>query len=142
MTLLSDLIGQHTISLDNAERTGTVKGIVLDRNRIVAIDLGDDLAVAATSVRTFEGDVLTYEGDTVSAGEDQSINPIGYRVLDITGNEVGTIADLDISAVGDIETIILHSGDHLDGDRLRAIGTYAAIITTDLPTPTEPNAES
>ena len=60
MIHLNDLIGQQAVCLANAERTGTVRGIVLDNNRIVAVDIGES-TIEASAVRTFDGDVLTYD---------------------------------------------------------------------------------
>ena len=52
------------------------------------------------------------------------------------GDEIGRIDDLLITEAGVIETIVLDNGTSLAGSRLRAIGTYAAILSIDLPPPT------
>jgi sporulation protein YlmC with PRC-barrel domain len=134
---LSDLIGQQAVSLATAERTGTVRGIVLDGNRILAVDVGDT-TIDASSVRTFDGDVLTYDADGSAPTDRPATNPIGARVLDVHGDQLGLIDDIDITADGDIESIVLDSGDRLVGARLRALGDYAAIVSAELPPPTGP----
>ena len=137
MIRLRDLFGQQAMSLATAERTGTVSGIVLDRNRIVAVDIGGT-TIPAAAVRTFEGDVLTYDSTSGDPLDRASINPIGKRVLGVDGDELGTIDDLEISASGSVDSVVLDSGDRIVGSRLQAIGTYAAIIAADLPPPVGP----
>ena len=132
MIRLHDLIGQQAISLASAERTGTVKGLVLDGNRIVGVDVGD-MMINASAVRTFEGDVLTYDTDTPFVIDKASINPAGCRVLDVRGDQLGTIGDLEITATGEIETVVLEDGERIGGERLLAIGGYAAIVAADAP---------
>ena len=56
------------------------------------------------------------------------VDPRGARVLDLDGDQVGTLADLTISADGVIDSIVLDMGLELRGSRLRSIGTYAVII--------------
>ena len=49
------------------------------------------------------------------------------------GDEIGSIADLEISADGRVETILLTDANTVAGGRLRAIGSYAAILNVDIP---------
>jgi len=58
---IAQLFGQPAVSLVDAERTGTVTGLRFDGNRIAAVDIGDGRIIPAETVRTFEGDALTYE---------------------------------------------------------------------------------
>ena len=136
MIHLSELIGQDAIALGTATKTGTVRRLILERDRIVAVELSDSV-IPADSVRSFEGDVLTYDEKTIiTYGDRVGVDPRKLRVLDMNGDEVGSIADLEISADGHIETIVLADGDAIAGGRLRAIGSYAAILNVDLPPPT------
>lgn len=48
-------------------------------------------------------------------------------------DEIGSIADLEISADGRVETIVLTDANTVAGGRLRAIGSYAAILNVDFP---------
>ena len=61
MILLSQLLGQESVALGSARRTGSVKGIVLDGRRITGVELSDGL-ITADAVRSFEGDVPTSRG--------------------------------------------------------------------------------
>ena len=137
MIRLSQLLGQDAVALGTAARTGTVKGIGIDGSRIVNVQLSD-MTIAATSVRSFEGYVLTYyeTKSTAVPMDAASLDPRGTRALDMQGDEIGRIDDLLITEAGVIETIVLDNGTSLAGSRLRAIGTYAAILSIDLPPPT------
>jgi len=127
MINLSQLLGQEAISLSTADKHGTVKGIGLRGNRIVAVELSDR-TIDATCVRSFDGDVLTYD----EAPEIQpSVRTGDIRkslVLDMDGDALGSITDAAISAEGLIESLELDSGQRIDGTRLRATGSYATIV--------------
>lgn len=142
MIQLSELIGHDTVDVATAESKGRLKGIGLAGNRIVTVRIGDEV-MAATAVRGFDGDVVTYDASGVVPYDasgvvpdgplpaDQQPNPgdpRGSRVLDVHGDQLGTLSDLTISDDGVVDTILLEGGHALQGSRLRAIGTYAAIV--------------
>ena len=56
----------------------------------------------------------------------------------MNGDALGTISDLGIAADGAVDSIVLDSGATLTGRRLRAVGSYAAVIGGELPPPTGP----
>jgi len=139
MITLSSFIGQQAIALGTAANTGTVKGVAIEHDRVIAVALSDGL-IPASAVRSFEGDVVTYDESagaftgSVSAGD-----PRGTRVLDMAGDGHGHLADLNINADGSIEAILLDTGESVPGRRLRVIGSYAAILADDeLPPPSGP----
>ncbi len=138
MITLHQLIGQPAVSLATAEKTGTVKGVVVDRNHIVAIDIGDK-TVDARGVATFDGDAFTYDPDHLppDGGGRNAVNPIGRRVLTVTGEPLGTIEDLHVASDGTIERLLIDGDRTIEGTRLQTIGSYAAIVdTAELPPPT------
>ena len=136
MIRLSALIGQQGIALGTAATTGSVKGVAIDHDRIVGVQVGDEL-IASGAVRSFEGDVLTYDETAAGfSGTVSASDPRGKRVLDMDGDEHGQVADLAIDAEGRIDTVILDNGDTVAGSRLRVIGSYAAILADTLPPPT------
>jgi hypothetical protein len=139
MILLSDLIGQDAIALGTARRTGSVTGVVIEGSAIRAVHTSD-ATIPASAVRSFEGDVLTYDDTSavITHGDRHGLDPRKMRVLDMHGDELGAIADLEISADGSIERIVLGDGDSVAGARLRTIGSYAAILDVDLPPPSGP----
>jgi sporulation protein YlmC with PRC-barrel domain len=131
---LSRLVGQDAIALRTAAKTGTVKGIGLDGNRNVSVALSD-ATIPAAAVRSFEGDVLTYDDDHLAdVSPVRTDDPRGAHVLDMHGDGLGAIEDLIISADGVIETIVLTDTQTIEGARLRAIGSYA-IVTVEPPPP-------
>ena len=133
MILLSDLLGQKSLALGSAESTGSVKGIAVDGPRVSKLRVGDKV-IDADAVRSFEGDVLTYD-ESRGYGDSPTIDPRGILVLDMHGDSCGHLADLGLAADGEIETLVLDSGDTLPGSRLRVIGSYAAVLGVDLPPP-------
>jgi hypothetical protein len=133
---LSQLVGQKAIALGDASTTGVVKGIGIAGDQIVSVQLSD-CVVPATAVRSFEGDVFTYDEHAATKESDVTLlDPRGSRVLDMHGDGLGTIQDLAITESGRIDSILLSTGDAVPGSRLRAIGTYAAVLGVDLPPPT------
>jgi hypothetical protein len=123
---LTDLVGQPTVSLADAEPTGTVRGIVTDGDRIVAVHNGEGVIDAAV-IRSFEGDAVTYDGDLRAADRDAD-SPLGRRVLDVDGDELGRLADLEIDASGHVDVVLLDDGRTIAGTALRVIGSYAVIV--------------
>lgn len=95
---IGQLFGQPAVSLADAERTGTVKGLRFEGNRIVAIDIGDGRTIPADSVRTFEGDALTYEYD--AAATDRQVDDLAdAEPLDSSRDtDHPSSADLDVLA--------------------------------------------
>lgn len=65
---IAQLLGQPAISLRTAEQTGTVKGLRFEGDRVVSVDIGEERTIPVESVRTFEGDALTYETEPVPTG--------------------------------------------------------------------------
>ncbi len=137
MIRLSGLVGQPIVSLKSAEQTGKVKGVIVVGNRIVGIETGSD-PIDAAAVRSFDGDVLTFDPATTGSETIEGRDPLGARAVDVAGDELGTIKDLDIETDGTIVSLILADGRAIPGSLLRAIGSYAAIIATELPPPTVP----
>ena len=136
MIHLSSFIGQHAIALGSAATTGKVKAVAIEHDRIVAVELSDRV-IPASAVRSFEGDVVTFDESTADfAGAVPALDPRGKRVLDMAGDGHGHVADLAIGADGTIETVLLDTGEAVPGGRLRVIGTFAAILADELPPPT------
>ena len=127
MIRLTQLMGQNTIGLADAERTGRVSGVRVQGDRIVAVHTGDAL-IESASIRSFEGDAVTYDGTPSSAGDVKADDPRGRRVLDEDGDEIGRLSDLEIEPDGTITTVLLDDGRTLTGAQLRTIGSYAVIV--------------
>ena len=134
MIQLSELIGHDAIDVGTATTTGQVTGIGLAANRIASVGIGGE-CVDAAAIRGFDGDLVTYEPVAGEHGGAQPVpvDPRGSRVLDMHGDLLGTLADLTITNEGVVEVILLNDGYSLHGTRLRALGTYAAIVSTETP---------
>lgn len=126
MTRISQLIGQPTISLANAEQTGRVEGVEVEKGRVTGLRTSDGL-VATSDIRTFEGDAVTYDGSATPV-DTKSDSPLGRRVLSEDGDELGTLADLDITDDGTVTSMMLGDGRGIDGAGLQVIGSYAVIV--------------
>jgi sporulation protein YlmC with PRC-barrel domain len=130
MILWSKMFGHDVLDLESATKMGSVDGIVIDKQRIVAVGVSGKL-VAASAIRAFDGDVLTFDG-SVSSVPDGSIfatDQRGARVIDANGDLLGVVSDLSVSSDGIIETIVLDNHDVVNGNRLVAIGSYAAVVS-------------
>jgi len=126
MTRLSQLIGQPTISLADAEQSGRVEGVQIEQGRVTGLRTSDGL-VDTSAIRTFEGDAITYDGSP-TAVDSKADSPIGRRVLDEDGDELGRLADLDITDDGTVTSVLLDDGRGLEGSALQVIGSYAVIV--------------
>ncbi len=132
MIHLSALIGRNAMDVTTATTVGIVTGIGLTGDRITSVRVHGE-TIAATSVRGFDGDVLTYEPTVAAEGSVQPtpIDPRGSKVLDRHGDCLGTIKDLTITSEGVVEAVLLDDGHALHGSRLQVIGSYAAIVRVD-----------
>ncbi len=126
MTRLSQLIGQPTISLADAEQSGRVEGVEIERGRVTGLRTSDGL-VETSAIRTFEGDAVTYDG-TPTAIDSEADSPLGRRVLSEDGDELGRLADLDIADDGTVTSMMLEDGRGIEGSALQVIGSYAVIV--------------
>jgi PRC-barrel domain len=126
MIRLTQLMGQRTISLADAEHTGKVAGVRIKDSRVVGVHTGDGL-VDASEIRSFEGDAITHDGNPRPVDQ-KADSPLGRRVLDEDGDELGRLADLDIEADGTVTLVALDDGRTIEGQALRAIGSYAVIV--------------
>ena len=125
MILLSALIGQEAIALGTATKNGTVTSVATAADLIVAVGLSDR-SIRADAVRSFEGDVLTYDESSADVQTDCS-DPRGRTVLDTSGDAHGTLTDLQIAEDGRIETLVMNDGTTIEGNRLLAIGDYVVV---------------
>lgn len=126
MIRLSQLLGQPTISLADAEHTGKVTGVELVGSRVSGLHTGSGV-VDASSIRSFEGDAVTYDG-VPRLVDSKADSPIGRRILDEDGDELGQLADLELDADGSVSVVLLEDGRTLAGHTLRAVGSYAVIV--------------
>jgi sporulation protein YlmC with PRC-barrel domain len=141
MTLISDARGRQVVSTTTAATIGKIDQFVIDPHTqaIVAVTLkkadhGDTLrwsditAFGADAVTVSRADQLTDTPPDVAdlAGKEHHV--IGKRVLATTGDELGTVHDVEFDpATGAITALLLGSGK-VAASRLIAVGSYAVIV--------------
>jgi sporulation protein YlmC with PRC-barrel domain len=116
------------VALADAERAGTVRGIVVRGGQVIALDIGDHV-VPSSAIRDFEGDVVTFDAHAPVDDDvaDRATKVLGTPVLTHAGDRLGTVVDLQLDSAGRIEAVELKDRT-LPGDRLEVIGSYAAIV--------------
>jgi hypothetical protein len=130
---LSQLMGQRAVSLADAERAGTVRGVVVRGGKVVGVDIGD-YVVPSGAIRAFEGDVVTFDDHEPVDAElaQRATTVIGKPVLTHAGDGLGAVVDLHLDTSGRVEAVEL-ADRTLPGDRLEVIGSYAAIVADEPP---------
>jgi hypothetical protein len=133
MIRLSQLMGQRAVALADAERAGTVRGVVVRGGKVVAVDIGDHV-VPSSAIRAFEGEVVTFDDHEPFDVElaRRATTVIGKPVLTHAGDRIGVIVDLHLDTSGRVEAVEL-ADRTLPGDRLEVIGSYAAIVADEPP---------
>lgn len=142
--LFSDASGRNVVSTSTAETVGQIIDFVIDpqSHSLVALTLkktdhGDTLlwtritAFGADAVTVPAAQVIIDANDAVAAlsGKDQRL--IGKRVLNTAGEDLGPVTDVDFDPdTGRLITLVLATAP-IAGDRLIAIGSYAAIVHPD-----------
>ena len=101
-------------------------GIQLDGARVSGVHTGEGV-VDAAAIRSFEGDAVTYDG-VPRVVDERADSPLGRRVLDEDGDELGHLADLEVEADGTVTLVVLDDGRTIAGPALRAVGSYAVIV--------------
>jgi sporulation protein YlmC with PRC-barrel domain len=144
MTLFSAATGRQVVSTSTAVTLGKIDEFVIDPHAraIVAVTLkktdgGDTLRWS--DITAFGADAVTVAGaDRLSAsppelaalsGKDHRI--LGKRVLATTGDELGSVDDVEFDPrTGAITALALTSG-RVDGVHLIAVGSYAVVVRAD-----------
>ncbi|MBB6415440.1 PRC-barrel domain-containing protein [Streptomyces massasporeus] len=138
--LFSQVKGHNVIALTTAESLATVIGfaVVPAPARIAALRVktrGPGTQVAWNDVHSFGPDAVTVRtpdeirGDQdTTAPTDKHHDPIGKRLLTETGQDLGTLDDIDFDeATGHIRRLIM-AGQDIPGERLLGAGTYAIVV--------------
>ncbi len=137
MTTLSCVIGQTALALEDASEHGEVTRVAVSSGRINAVETDDHVTVPASAIVSFEGDMLTYRsaGLTTESLSDQSefhwSKVLGLVALVETGEGLGEVADVDLTADGSITSLIMTNGPSIRGDRVLAAGSYAVIVSAE-----------
>jgi sporulation protein YlmC with PRC-barrel domain len=138
----SDVQGLKVISRESAEQVGEVRGLVVDpqartitavqvtgkkKGEIVSWErftgLGPDVAVLDD-----EEAVRAPSGELETAAVHGEADPIGKRLLTDHGDAFGTVQDLEFDRDSGALTALISEREEVGADRLRAIGSYAAVV--------------
>ncbi|HUF32304.1 MAG TPA: PRC-barrel domain-containing protein [Acidimicrobiales bacterium] len=142
MTSWRALKGTKVMSKASAEKVGSVDRLVIDvgARRITAVQVakGDVVAWEAISGIGDDAVIIDDRASVRSAAEGREARTLkgdldiaGRRVLSDTGNLLGHVDDVELDeATGTIEAIVTDQG-RLDGDRLRAIGSWCVVVAHD-----------
>lgn len=142
--LFSEVSGRKVVSTSTAETVGQIADFVIDpqSHSLVALtvkktDQGDTLlwtritAFGAGAVTVPAAEVIIDANDAVAALSGKDHRLIGKRVLTTAGEDLGPVADVDFDPEnGRLITLTLATGG-IAGERLIAIGTYAAVVHPD-----------
>ncbi|MFI7360272.1 PRC-barrel domain-containing protein [Streptomyces avidinii] len=138
--LFSQAKGRNVVAVSTAETLATVTGLAIASApaRVAALRVktrGPGTQVTWSNVHSFGPDAVTVrtpdkiQGDQdTTAPADKYHDPIGKRVLTETGQDLGTLDDMDFDeTTGHIQRLIM-AGQEIPGERLLGAGTYAIII--------------
>ncbi|MEP7035854.1 MAG: PRC-barrel domain-containing protein [Dermatophilaceae bacterium] len=139
--LFSEASGRKIVSTSTAETVGQIADFVIDprSHSVVALtvkktDQGDTLpwtritAFGADAVTVPASEVIIDADDAVTALSGRDRRLIGKRVLNTAGEDLGPVADVDFDPEdGRLITLTLSAGG-IAGERLIAIGPYAAVV--------------
>ena len=84
------------------------------RPQVSGLHTGDGV-VDLSSIRSFEGDAVTYDG-VPRLVDTKADSPIGRRILDEDGDELGKLADLELDASGSVSVVLLADGGRSTAD--------------------------
>lgn len=139
----TESLGLELVTTDDAVAVARVDGFVVDpsAHRITALRLtdvdGDGSFVSFDDLRGFGRDAVTVEGRSVirdSRDEREERAPsgeldlVGKRVLTESGDEVGTVDDVEFDPGDGTITEVLTSSDAIAGSRLLGVGSYAVVV--------------
>ncbi|MDX6760124.1 MULTISPECIES: PRC-barrel domain-containing protein [Streptomyces] len=140
MPLFSQTKGRGVVGLSTAETLATVTGMAIAAApaRIAALRVktkSPGTIVTWNHVQAFGPDVITVRSaddfqteDDVKTPAGKHHDPLGKRVLTETGQDLGTVQDIEFHATtGHIQRLVL-SGQDVDGERLLGAGSYAVIV--------------
>ncbi|SDM94358.1 PRC-barrel domain containing protein [Streptomyces wuyuanensis] len=138
--LFTQAKGRNVIALTTAESLATVTGIAIAPApaRIAAVRVktrGPGTQVTWNDVHSFGPDAVTVRTpDTIQGDQDTTAptdkhhDPIGKRLLTETGQNLGSLDDIDFDeTTGHIKRLIM-AGQDIPGERLLGAGTYAIAV--------------
>ncbi|MCW2526572.1 MAG: hypothetical protein JWM76_1432 [Pseudonocardiales bacterium] len=141
MTLFSEAAGRQVVSTTTAATLGKIDEFVIDprTHAVVAVTLkktddGDTLrwsditAFGADAVTVSGADRLTETPPELAELSSKDHRIFGKRVLATTGDELGTVEDVEFDPTTGTITALVVDGGPVAGVRLIGIGSYAVVV--------------
>ncbi len=140
--LFSEASGQKVVSTGNASTVGHVDSFVIDPSvhKVVALSLkktpGTGTMLPWADVTAFGVDAVTVSGDHLivdEAGDFAELNGkhhdiLKKKILTSTGQQVGTVRDIDFDPADGAILGILTDDQPIDGSTLLGVGSYAVVV--------------
>jgi sporulation protein YlmC with PRC-barrel domain len=140
MTSLRNAIGKPAILRDTAEQVGAVQLFVVDaatrKVTAAAVSHGRSTDLVEWSqIQSIGPDAVIVDGSRETTKDDDrtlsgALHPLDKRVLSDRGNELGSVADVEVDDSWTVQTVVI--GDRqVEGARLVGVGSYAVVVTAD-----------
>ncbi|KAB7739391.1 hypothetical protein GA707_20370 [Nostocoides sp. F2B08] len=140
--MFSSAKGHKVVDISSAETVGTVSGFLLEpsTHSIVALRVKktktgevirwrDITAFGSEAVTVPRAGVVTDIDAELEALGDKARELVKKRVLTSTGDELGTVKDVDFDpATGALTAFLLDSAPDVAADRLIGVGSYAVVV--------------
>ncbi|MBE7194695.1 MAG: PRC-barrel domain-containing protein [Gordonia polyisoprenivorans] len=139
--LVSQVSGHNVVSVSTAETVARVDQFLVDpgTRSIVAVTVKKaasgsvlrwtDLTAMGPDAVTVSGpDRITGPDDRLTRLADKHRRPIGKRVLDAGGDELGEVSDIDFDPHTGAVQALLVNDQRVAGDRLIGIGSWAVVV--------------
>ncbi|HUR76070.1 MAG TPA: PRC-barrel domain-containing protein [Sporichthya sp.] len=140
---ITDARNRPVVSTGSAETVGRVEGFLIEAEaaRITGLRVqadGSSTVLPWDKVAAFGPDAITVTGaDVLREPMDQAeqrridpeLDPIGKPAIEETGNNLGTVSDVDFDpATGALRAVITEVYE-LPADKLMGLGTYAMVFS-------------
>lgn len=139
--LFSEAVGRKVVSAATAETVGKIDEFVVDpcTRTILALvlkraDEGEILrwsaitAFGADAVIVTGADVVTECDERIAALSGKDHRLLSKRVLTVDGDEIGSVEDVEFDADTGQVTGLHMKEQHVEGGRLRGVGSYAVVV--------------
>ena len=135
-----EIVGRRVMDVSSATQVGAVVAPILDpaQHRVVGFRVaGDGSVLPWEAIRAVGADALTVDGpdslrEVSTEPEERAtkgpLDPLGSRVLDEDGAELGSVDDVEFDPETGVITEIVVAGAALPGDRLLGFGDYALVL--------------
>ncbi|MEO6412445.1 MAG: PRC-barrel domain-containing protein [Pedococcus sp.] len=134
--------GKKVVDISSADSVGTVSGFLVEPSTHLIVALRVKKAETGEVIRwrditAFGSEAVTVPRAGVLADTDAELEALGdksrellkKRVLTSTGDELGTVKDVDFDpATGALTAFLLNGGPDVGADRLIGVGSYAVVV--------------